>query len=74
MRSGVVRRGFGGQLCSCDVVHSIGAVGQLPWYQPYFTLVFWRNNMASIRTARVIAAVSALPLAAARSLEGAAWL
>jgi len=27
--------------------------------------LFWRNNMASIRTARVIAAVSALPLAAA---------
>jgi hypothetical protein len=59
----VVRRGFGGQLWIRDVDHHAKPVGQLPWQQPYFT--FWRNNMASIRTARVIAAVSALPLAAA---------
>ena len=51
-------------------------VGQLPWNEQYFMhhlcvrlgslgALFWRNNMASIRTARVIAALSALPLAAA---------
>jgi hypothetical protein len=46
-------------------------IGQLPWWQPYFVDLmdlmdlFGRNNMASIRTARVLAAVSALPLAAA---------
>ncbi len=55
-------------------MQSSEAVGQLPGNKPYFMCVrpragaysrFWRKNMASIRTARVLAAVAALPLAAA---------